>query len=345
MSATAAQLLLLGAAFTYRAFASAECLDRVDESEEAVSLLQRHSHAVRKGACGNDAPYVLNGTDTKCAYEHSDRLFRVLGKDTEGCYHECKKTANCHYFSVAETGPFKGFCMGCAFGVTHPHHGFNFYAMCPGIAGECSVSGDPHIQGFDEQTFSLVNTDGNGNDVVDVYGHGAYWLVKSDFISVQALYNKVYYPHSQQPLNHTYMTAVAVGGSFLQGHSLIIEPADGEVLWKSGNKAARSVLETVPSSFKDQHGLIEAKSTYKEELVDEDGSTGVQLEITLPNGVGLRVDRLDKHLDMRFTMPRTSAGPGNVDGQCGNFNGDQTDDDSKKLLGMKVADDEWLIDV
>eukprot|EP00403_Amphidinium_massartii_P021059 CAMPEP_0178399214 /NCGR_PEP_ID=MMETSP0689_2-20121128/15167_1 /TAXON_ID=160604 /ORGANISM="Amphidinium massartii, Strain CS-259" /LENGTH=349 /DNA_ID=CAMNT_0020019989 /DNA_START=107 /DNA_END=1156 /DNA_ORIENTATION=+ len=327
------------------------CLENeAHEEREALDLLQRHSHSIKKsgsaGACGNSAPYVLNGTDTKCAYSHSDRLFRVLGKDLDGCYHECKATANCHYFSVAEAGPFKGFCMGCAFGVTDPHHGFNFYAMCPGVAGECSVSGDPHIQGFDTNTFSLVDTDGEGHDVVDVYGHGAYWLVKSDLISVQALYNKVYYQHSQQPLNHTYMTALAVGGAFLKGHTLIIEPANGEVIWKNPEESTQSVLAKVPSSFTDPHNLIRAKAAGQGTVVDEDtGKAATGLDITLPDGVGLHVDRFDRHLDMRLTMPRQAAGPGDVDGQCGNYNGDESDDDSQELLAMKVKDNDWLIDV
>jgi len=318
-----------------------------DDSEvgDTLSLLQRQSHSVRATHCTNSVPYVLNGTDTKCAYQHSDRLFRKEGLTTDGCYHECKNTPNCHYFSIALTGPYSGVCMGCVFGVTDPHEHFKFYAMCPGLAGECTVAGDPHITGFDQQTMSLVNTDGDGHDVVDVYGNGVFWLVNSDLIHVQALYNKVYYPNSQQPINHTYMTALAVGGPFLKGHTLVLQPANGDVTWRNDKGQMQSILGNVPSDFTDFNQLVQAKAFNKDGVIDDQGASGVVLKFVLPNDVELEVNRFDKHLDMRLKMARDAAGPGEFGGQCGNYNGVDTDDDTDDLMGMMVPDSDWLLEI
>jgi len=313
----------------------------------SLSLLQVKTKAM-SGQCSRQKKYVLNGTNTKCAYQHSDRLFRVENKDINGCYHQCKNTENCNYFSIALAGSYAGLCMGCTHGHTDSHDDFNFYAMCPGLHGECSVAGDPHITRFDEKTVSLLNTDGYGHDVVDVYGSGVYWLVKSDKISVQAMYNKVYYTKSKQPLNHTYMTVLEVGGAFLDGHILVIEPSNGKVSWK-GNAKMRSILSTVPSTFRDFSKLIDATATEaspapnaQDEASEEDGRA-VHLNIDLPHGVKLHVDRFDKHLDMKISMLRSAAGSGDMSGQCGNFNGD--DDSREASLAQKVPEGDWLINI
>mmetsp|Transcript_62138 Transcript_62138/g.115289 ORF Transcript_62138/g.115289 Transcript_62138/m.115289 type:complete len:359 (+) Transcript_62138:93-1169(+) len=317
------------------------------EGTEALSLLQvksktrKASKASTASKCDAKRGYFLNATDTKCAYRHHDRLFREEGYDTDGCYQLCKKTANCNYFSVALQGRYAGVCMGCTDGYTHRHPKFSFYSICPGPAAECSVHGDPHITGFDQREVSLLNTDGNGQDFVDVYGSGAYWLVKSDLISVQAMYDKVYYPHSRQSLNHTYMTALAVGGSFLKGHTLRIEPANGEVLW-TGHKERQSILSSASSDFTDSQELVEA-SSHRSLPEESKSGTEVHLHFTLPRGVELHVDRFDKHLDMKVSMDRSAAGPGDVIGQCGNFNGNGEDDAVSQLLGLKVPKSESLM--
>ena len=61
-------------------------------------------------------------------------------------------------------------------------------------------------------------------DVNDEFGWGDFWLVKSSDVSIQARYRKVYYPNANQPLNNTYLTSMAVGGPFMRGHRLIVEP-------------------------------------------------------------------------------------------------------------------------
>mmetsp|Transcript_40283 Transcript_40283/g.72927 ORF Transcript_40283/g.72927 Transcript_40283/m.72927 type:complete len:362 (-) Transcript_40283:48-1133(-) len=318
------------------------------EETEALSLLQIKSQQKKEKSQGEVAAkcdaktgYFLNATDTKCAYRHHDRLFREEGYDTDGCYQLCKQTKDCNYFSVALQGHFAGVCMGCTEGVTHKHKYFKFYSVCPGPAAECSVHGDPHISGFDQRAFSLLNLDGMGHGFVDVFGKGVYWLVKSDLISVQAMYDRVYYPSSRQPMNHTYMTALAVGGSFLKGHTLRIEPISGEVIW-TGDKERRSILSSPTSDFKDAQNLVEA-SSHRSVVGQSSSDSDVHLHFTLPRGVQLHVDRFGKHLDMKVSMERSAAGPGEVLGQCGNFNGDGEDDQMEAILGLKVPKAENLL--
>ena len=65
-----------------------------------------------------------------------------------------------------------------------------------------------------------VTIDDDEDDSADFYGWGDFWLVKSEKVFIQARYRKVYYPKASEPLNHTYLTAVAVSGPFLQGPTL-----------------------------------------------------------------------------------------------------------------------------
>mmetsp|Transcript_6120 Transcript_6120/g.8315 ORF Transcript_6120/g.8315 Transcript_6120/m.8315 type:complete len:307 (-) Transcript_6120:17-937(-) len=77
------------------------------------------------------APYVKNATDTKCAYQHVDRLYRLEDMDLEGCHQKCADTETCNYFSFADKGRYKGVCMGCTEGVVETHKHFDFYNMVP----------------------------------------------------------------------------------------------------------------------------------------------------------------------------------------------------------------------
>eukprot|EP00971_Amphidinium_carterae_P212991 4227378-Amphidinium_carterae.1 len=53
-------------------------------------------------------------------------------------------------------------------------------------AAECSVGGEPHITSFDRRVHSLLDVDGAGHGIIDLFGPGVYWLMKSDLISLQA---------------------------------------------------------------------------------------------------------------------------------------------------------------
>mmetsp|Transcript_68794 Transcript_68794/g.128362 ORF Transcript_68794/g.128362 Transcript_68794/m.128362 type:complete len:301 (-) Transcript_68794:56-958(-) len=90
--------------------------------------------------------YVLNKTDTKCAYQNNDRLFRVEDKDVASCFDECERWPDCNYFSVALEGRYTGVCMGCKQGITDTHEHFTFYTM--GGDGNAAPSSGPGLQGY-----------------------------------------------------------------------------------------------------------------------------------------------------------------------------------------------------
>jgi len=68
------------------------------------------------------------------------------------------------------------------------------------------------------------------------------------------------------------------------------------------------------------------------DAVHEDGSAPAVVDIELPSQIRLQAKRYNTHLDVKITMPKV-AGP--FDGQCGNFNGDATDDTVEHVKGRR----------
>jgi hypothetical protein len=94
---------------------------------ETVSTQQAQSE--NTATATPQEPYTLAKTNHKCVYQHSDRLFRVTGKDVKGCYEECKATPGCKHFSISLEGQYKGVCMGCKVGNWEGHPPFLAYDM------------------------------------------------------------------------------------------------------------------------------------------------------------------------------------------------------------------------
>merc|ERR1712066_402395 len=77
-----------------------------------------------------------------------------------------------------------------------------------GPQGECMVFGDPHVLSFDGQR-------------ADYYTKGQYWIVKSDTVKIQGLYEPT-------PITNglSVTKAIAISGKFLKDHRLIINSLD-----------------------------------------------------------------------------------------------------------------------
>jgi len=174
-----------------------------------------------------------------------------------------------------------------------------------GPPGTCIVWGDPHILSFDQKR-------------VDFYTEGQYWIVKSDTVWIQGLYKPT---HATSGLS--VLKSIAFGGKFIQDHKLVIGATAGEATWDG-----QQILTMFPSNFRNE--LVTAAYDSNGDTMQE-GRQGKQLHVvhlTLPMGVNVQINRWmeaseGNYINAKITMP---AQP-NQDGHCGNFNGNQADDD------------------
>jgi hypothetical protein len=184
----------------------------------------------------------------------------------------------------------------------------------------CSIFGDPHILTFDGKHASY-------------YTPGEYWIVKSSTVIIQGKYGAL-------PTTNglAVVKGIAIGGSFLHGHKLLISTMDvGAVVTYDGVP----VVSGFPGSGRTTDGLVSVQYNQVGAMMDEGKSltgqirTNAQmhvLHINLPNQVSLQVNEWNEqgegaYMNVKITMP---AQP-NHDGQCGNFNGNPADDDRMQV--------------
>jgi len=179
--------------------------------------------------------------------------------------------------------------------------------------------GDPHIRVFDSDT----------PPAVDIYNAGDYWIVLSPSISIQARYLPTQYTNGQAATD-----SLAVGGPFMQNHTLVIESLVGQVLWDG-----EPILESIPSEF-NKEGFLRARYHDDSEGGSLDPGQGHlslrSVEVVFPHGFHLVVNRWPQHIDVMITMRPQSGGQ---DGHCGNFNGKASDDTTeliKERMGTQV---------
>jgi len=190
------------------------------------------------------------------------------------------------------------------------------------------IFGDPHIFPFDHPKVarrSMKKTRTN------IFTSGDYWLVKSSYVHIQARY----WIQNRWGLSST--GAVAVGGPFLQGNRLIIEPkSGGKIYWNE-----HEILFDWSSEFH-VDGLVHVRahtdySGVKLSSYAHHRRPMETIEVELPWDVKLKINRFDYRLDVRITMRQL---PGGQDGHCGNFNGNALDDDTasiKERFGTQIS--------
>jgi len=195
----------------------------------------------------------------------------------------------------------------------------------------CVLWGDPHIVPFDREVRSR---NGRGSNV-NLYEYGDYWIVKSTDVFIQARY------WSSKYRGNSMTRGLAVGGPFLAGNVLMIEPLSGQVMWNE-----EEILTTFPSTYV-QGDLVYINYHDEAEVVRTGGKhkSIKGLDIMLPLGVRLTVNRHKGHLDVLVSMHQV---PGGLDGHCGNFNGNEKDDTTKLIserIGAPVVQEEDLFTV
>jgi len=171
------------------------------------------------------------------------------------------------------------------------------------------------------------------NKRVDFYTPGEYWIVKSTTVWIQGLYKPT---HATSGLS--VMKEIAFGGPFMQSHKLIVGAT-------TASFDGQMILTGFPSDFK--HALVTARFDGVGATM-QDGRQGKALKIvhlTLPLSVNVQINRWTEpaegnYINAKITMPAQPA----QDGHCGNFNGNQADDDRLQIRarvgtqGVAVAD-------
>merc|ERR1711935_693886 len=171
------------------------------------------------------------------------------------------------------------------------------------------MGGDPHILTFDHKR-------------VDFYTAGQYWIVKSDTVWIQGLYQPT---HATSGLSC--LKSIAFGGAFMKNHKVVIGATPQEATWDG-----QAILGTFPSNF---HNEFVTAAYDSNGATMQDGREGKQLHVVhlmLPSSVNVQINRWmepseGNYINAKITM---SAQP-NHDGHCGNFNGNGADDDRLQI--------------
>lgn len=229
-------------------------------------------------------------------------------------------------------------------------------APTPCDSPTCELWADPHVSGFDntelhapDNLFLASHIDkanishGGKHNItfttrmrtfdqrpvdVNALDAGDFWLVKNPAVFIQGRFRL-----AQEFLpDNAAIGAVAIGGPFLDGDRIVVEPLDGQVLLNafampSGNMSMQTTsgnISTLHYARKKSHKHTDSSEQQQEEHAD------VSLE--LPKDVKMVIRRWKRHLDVQIKMPKL---PGGVDGECGNMNG-IPDDDTEHLIQKRM---------
>eukprot|EP00403_Amphidinium_massartii_P027038 CAMPEP_0178389482 /NCGR_PEP_ID=MMETSP0689_2-20121128/10141_1 /TAXON_ID=160604 /ORGANISM="Amphidinium massartii, Strain CS-259" /LENGTH=615 /DNA_ID=CAMNT_0020009937 /DNA_START=65 /DNA_END=1912 /DNA_ORIENTATION=+ len=226
---------------------------------------------------------------------------------------------------------------------------------------DCDLWGDPHISGFDQKGLALQELAPQAlpfeirsfdHAVSQISSHpvalsaieersdatvpgdlreGDMWLVKSKDVYIQGRFGLA------NGGKNSFLKAVAIGGSFLKGNTLVLGTNQGISLWNN-----HPILMNMNTSFKTSfHGeTVAAHFHANVQHIDRPERTTTGVEVSLPSGIQLVLNRFDTWLGLRVHM---SPREGGQDGECGNFNGNPHDDglaNLKQRMSVRVLDDE-----
>jgi hypothetical protein len=160
----------------------------------------------------------------------------------------------------------------------------------------------------------------------DYYSPGEYWIVKSKDVLIQGRYLP-----TRVTSGLAVTKIVAIGGSVLKGRKLIIGP-------RTASFDGKPILQTFPSDYNEDGLKIQLND--QGQLL-QSGRNGLAKHIVHINiddgtaqGLQIQVNRWTQPTEGDYINVRVSMNqrPGQ-DGHCGNFNGNNADDDRLQVLG------------
>jgi len=188
---------------------------------------------------------------------------------------------------------------------------------------------DPHIGVFDGSQISLRAVQGHKKDRTT---SGDKWLVKSGSVKIQARYMS----DERLKEKNEFVRFMAVGGAFLKGNIIIVGSLDDDITWNGNPILSRDVAGSPHFEFQERGLSVNITRSDHSQNVANLSQTNPGIEMQLPMGVSLIVNRLRHHLNVAITMPPQEGGQ---EGLCGNFNGVGSDDSlelSSKRLDHNV---------
>jgi len=216
---------------------------------------------------------------------------------------------------------------------------------------DCDLWGDPHISGFDQKGLALQELDTqpfeirsfdhgvshilpafqgisaleesssmqSDSDTTPHHGdlrEGDMWLVKSEDVYIQGRFGLA------NGGKNSFLKAVAIGGPFLKGNSLVLGTNQGVSFWN--NKPILRRMNTTFTSEEHFNGMSVTAHFHSEaQHISIPHRTTTGVEVSLPLGIELLLNRFDTWLGLRIHMSKRAGGQ---DGECGNFNGNPHDD-------------------
>eukprot|EP00446_Apocalathium_sp_SHHI-4_P042657 CAMPEP_0177335516 /NCGR_PEP_ID=MMETSP0368-20130122/23293_1 /TAXON_ID=447022 ORGANISM="Scrippsiella hangoei-like, Strain SHHI-4" /NCGR_SAMPLE_ID=MMETSP0368 /ASSEMBLY_ACC=CAM_ASM_000363 /LENGTH=392 /DNA_ID=CAMNT_0018796305 /DNA_START=10 /DNA_END=1189 /DNA_ORIENTATION=- len=168
------------------------------------------------------------------------------------------------------------------------------------------------------------------------YGEGEFWILKNPQAQIQGRYMGTPFTYGLAAAQK-----IAIGGPFLQGHTIEVEPmehaygghilVDGEPVLL--NFGTYRVGDVATINYDGQGDL-------PDQAASQWTTRAVHLE--LPMDIVMTIFRWGNYVDFKLEM---SPLPGGQDGSCGNFNGDASDDTTPaifKRIGARVGRGELL---
>lgn len=216
----------------------------------------------------------------------------------------------------------------------------------PDNTSTCQVWGESHVNVFDKKTTSwseflmsfLLPDFLLPSPESDIVGTeiGDFWIVSSPYVKIQGRYNV---PNIKKKDAKPVLRAVTVGGKFLQDNTITIGTL--------GRKVYFNEDEIVPKlhAVFEVEDFVKVHYSPKVPKAEDPGSLEQGLDISLPLGIKIVVNRYDSYLGLAIKMQKIPEILGGQDGQCGNFNGNNEDDTAELVQGrfdLKVAAEQLL---